>query len=69
MSFKRCNKVTFIFFPDHKFEWPDLKIKSQMDDTAEDTKEDVDQAKKLYEKSVRADTNKYRPGVPTFFGL
>ena len=30
---------------------------------------DVDKAKELYEKSVRADTNKYRPGVPTFFGL
>ena len=58
-----------LFLPDYKFDWPDLKIKSELDSVAEDTKDDVDQAKELYEKSVRADTSKYRPGVPTFFGL
>ena len=63
-------KVAFVTLPsDHKFEWPDLKIKSELDATDEETKDDVDEAKRLYEKSVRADTNKYRPGVPTFFGL
>ena len=62
--------MAFVTLPsDHKFEWPDLKIKSQIDDSNEETKDDVDEAKKLYDKSVRADTNKYRPGVPTFFGL
>ena len=40
-----------------------------MEDMGEDSKDDVDEAKRMYEKSVRADTNKYRPGVPTFFGL
>ena len=63
-------KVAFVTVPsDYKFEWPDLKIKSELDATDEETKDDVDEAKRLYEKSVRADTNKYRPGVPTFFGL
>ena len=35
----------------------------------DDTKEDVANAKEAYAKDVKAETKKYRPGVPTFFGL
>ena len=56
-------------FAGHKFEWPDLKIKSQLDEMEDGTKEDVENAKEAYAKDVKADTKKYRPGVPSFFGL
>ena len=56
-------------FAGHKFEWPDLKIKSQLDEMEDGTKEDVENAKEAYAKNVNADTKKYRPGVPSFFGL
>jgi len=63
-------KVAFVTLPEgHKFEWPDLKIKSQLDEMEDGTKEDVENAKEAYAKDVNADTKKYRPGVPSFFGL
>ena len=52
-----------------KFEWPDLKIKSQVESMEETTKNDVDEAKSQFKKEVGAESTKYRPGVPTFFGL
>ena len=56
-------------FSGEKFEWPDLKIKSQLDELEDKTKEDVDDAKEMFRKEIKSDSIKYRPGVPTFFGL
>ena len=33
------------------------------------SKEEVSKAEAMYKKSVHTDDQKYRPGVPTFFGL
>ena len=48
-----------------------MKIKSATAELEEDsaTQEDVEEAKATFAKQVKADTTKYRPGVPTFFGL
>ena len=56
-------------FSGQSFEWPDLKIKSQLEDFEESTKSDIDDAKTQFSKEVGKDSVKYRPGVPTFFGL
>jgi len=63
-------KIAFVTLPPgESFEWPDLKIKSVVADMEEGTKEDVDKAKEAYREQVGAESNKYRPGVPSFFGL
>ena len=46
-----------------------MKIKSQVESMEETTKNDVDEAKSQFKKEVGAESTKYRPGVPTFFGL
>jgi len=63
-------KVAYVTLPDdYKFEWPDLKISEQVKkmDTAQD--KELDQAEEQFNKAVGSDSQKYRPGVPTFFGL
>ena len=53
----------------HTFEMPDLKIKS-IDEQYTDTQEgDIATAKKQFAEEVKTEDIKYRPGVPTFFGL
>ena len=48
---------------------PDLKIKS-IDEQYTDTQEgDIATAKKQFAEEVKTEDIKYRPGVPTFFGL
>ena len=46
-----------------------MKIKSALADMEKGAKEDVDNAKEAYREQVGAETNKYRPGVPSFFVL
>ena len=48
---------------------PDLKIKSIQEQHDETQKEDVASAKKMFAEEVKSEDIKYRPGVPTFFGL
>jgi len=53
----------------HKFEWPELKIGDSDKKLTEGSEEDVDNAKKQFAKDVKAEDVKFRPGVPSFFGL
>ena len=53
----------------HTFEMPDLKIKSLHDEFNETQQEDIDNAKKQFKEDIKSEDIKYRPGVPTFFGL
>ena len=53
----------------HTFEMPDLKIKSLQDEFNETQQEDIDNAKKQFKEDIKSEDIKYRPGVPTFFGL
>ena len=46
-----------------------MKIKSALADMEKGAKEDVDNAKEAYKEKVGAESNKYRPGVPSLFGL
>jgi len=63
-------KVAFVTLPPgENFEFPDLKIREKEDEKYEDSHEDVDKAKEEFKKSVKIDEEKFRPGVPTFFGL
>lgn len=63
-------KIAFVTLPPgHKFEWPQLKIGDSENKQTEDAEGDVDNAKKQFGKDVHADDVKYRPGVPSFFGL
>ena len=48
---------------------PDLKIKSIDEQFDETQKGDVDSAKKQFAEEIKSEDIKYRPGVPTFFGL
>ncbi|XP_023338825.1 39S ribosomal protein L23, mitochondrial-like [Eurytemora carolleeae] len=54
--------------PGTKFEFPDLKIDKQ-NEQMETSNEEVESSKQEFKKSVHASGQKYRPGVPTFFGL
>ena len=54
--------------PGVKFEFPDLKI-SKQNEQLESSNEEVENSKQEFNKSVQASGQKYRPGVPTFFGL
>jgi len=63
-------KVAFVTLPQgHKFEWPELKIGDSDKKLTEGSEEDVDNAKKQFAKDVKAEDVKFRPGVPSFFGL
>ena len=70
-QFSPVVNLKLVLLSGHAFEWPDLKIKSATAELEEDsaTQEDVEEAKATFAKQVKADTTKYRPGVPTFFGL
>ena len=57
------------YFLGHTFEMPDLKIKSIDEQFDETQKGDVDSAKKQFAEEIKSEDIKYRPGVPTFFGL
>ena len=56
-------------FSGHTFEMPDLKIKSVDEQYSETQSEDIANAKKQFAEEVKSEDIKYRPGVPTFFGL
>jgi len=63
-------KVAYVTLPaDYKFEWPDLKIATQLEKVTDQQDKELDGAKEQWNKAVNADSTKYRPGVPTFFGL
>jgi len=63
-------KIAFVTLPpDYKFEWPELKIGESENKQKEDSEGDIDNAKEQYAKDVQSDSVKYRPGVPSFFGL
>jgi large subunit ribosomal protein L23 len=63
-------KIAFITLPPgHKFEWPDLKITESQDEKTEGAEEEIDNAKEQFAKDTRKEEEKYRPGVPSFFGL
>jgi len=63
-------KIAFVTLPPgHKFEWPELKISDSQEKQLDDSEEDIKNAKDTYAKEVHADETKYRPGVPSFFGL
>ena len=57
------------YFSGHTFEMPDLKIKSIDEQFEETQKGDIDSAKKQFAEEIKSEDIKYRPGVPTFFGL
>ena len=57
------------FTSGHTFEMPDLKIKSLQDEFTETQQEDISNAKKQFAEEIKSEDIKYRPGVPTFFGL
>ena len=48
---------------------PDLKIKGLQEEYTETQQEDINNAKKQFAEEIKSDDIKYRPGVPTFFGL
>ena len=63
-------KFAFVTLPpDYKFEWPELKIEESENKQKEDSEGDIDNSKEQYAKDVQSDSVKYRPGVPSFFGL
>jgi len=63
-------KIAFVTLPPgHKFEWPELKISDSQDKQMDDSEGDIDNAKQQFAKDVNAEDVKFRPGVPTFFGL
>ena len=62
-------KIIILLVAGESFEWPDMKIKSALADMEKGAKEDVDNAKEAYKEKVGAESNKYRPGVPSLFGL
>jgi len=63
-------KVAFVTLPPGTvFEWPDLKIKENDDKLYENSTEDMDKAMASYRKAANTGDVKYRPGVPSFFGL
>lgn len=63
-------KIAFVTLPPgHKFEWPELKISQSETKQKEDAEADVENSKAQFSKDVQGDNIKYRPGVPTFFGL
>ena len=62
-------KSNFAFTSGHTFEMPDLKIKGLQEEYTETQQEDINNAKKQFAEEIKSDDIKYRPGVPTFFGL
>ena len=63
-------KIAYVTLAEgHKFEWPDLKISGTAEANEKKASDDVDTAKEQYKKDVGQEQTKYRPGVPTFFGL
>jgi len=63
-------KIAFVTLPPgHKFEWPDLKITEGQNKQKSSAEEDVDTAKEQFAKDINQADEKYRPGVPSFFGL
>lgn len=63
-------KIAFVTLPPgHKFEWPELKITEGETKQKEDAEAEVANSKEQFSKDILQDNVKYRPGVPTFFGL
>jgi len=63
-------KVAFVTLPPgSEFEWPDLKISENQDKDYDGSQEEQDTAETMFKKNTGSDQIKYRPGVPTFFGL
>ena len=46
-----------------------MKIKSLEEQYTETQQEDINSAKKQFKEEIKSEDIKFRPGVPTFFGL
>jgi large subunit ribosomal protein L23 len=63
------NKIAFVTLEHGQtFEFPDLKLEKKEEDF-EKNKDEIGKAKTSFQKSVNSDDQKYRTGVPSFFGL